>query len=460
MEERRFDELTRVLGAARSRRQVLKGVLGGAAALLLGRGMAPAVADAAPAEVCNRAQCRSEVHQLFLICAKNCGALSGRHGYGHNEDAACTIACATQLAIGIRDCAQNATGCFDNGPCCDHHCVSFETDPMNCGGCGNVCSPGHDCVEGHCQCGDNGTMCNNECVDTQIDSRHCGNCATQCKTCESCAGGVCGPVECGTGKTCCNDQCVDDCPPGQQRDPATCQCSPCFGQADGTTCGTNEVCCQQGCFSNQCPTGKSFNYGTCGCVCDAVTCPTGQLQDPDTCQCVNFCANVTCPECQSCDQSSGACVPLTDLTACGTNQVCCGGFCLDSCNEPLCPSGQYACGVTQPYNPNNNNARPAYTCCDTGAPCCGGNGYLYDFCVGSTYEDTYVCCAPGTNQCGTECCDHVTQSCQQAAADSSLHCCPADAGAVLPDGTCCDAGALAFNCAGGWTCCAGGADCC
>src|SRR6185437_3002579 len=184
MEERRFDDLTRVLGAARSRRQVLKAVLGGAAAALLGRVVAPSFAAAAPAEVCNRAQCKAEVNQLFLICNNTCNVLSPRHGYRHQEKLGCVLACVAQKEFGDRDCEHNATGCIDGGPCCNQQCVYFENDRNNCGACDNVCPPGNDCVDGQCQCGDQGTMCNNECVDTQIDKNHCGNCETQCKTCE------------------------------------------------------------------------------------------------------------------------------------------------------------------------------------------------------------------------------------------------------------------------------------
>ncbi len=91
--------------------------------------------------------------------------------------------------------------------------------------------------------------------------------------------------------------------------------------------------------------------------------------------------------------TSGDCVPVADQTPCGSGQVCCSGTCQDSCSGN-CPTGQYTCGVTQPYN-NDNNTRPDSVCCDNGTSCCGGNGYFYEICGGSTYNDQHICCEPG-----------------------------------------------------------------
>jgi hypothetical protein len=264
-------------------------------------------------------------------------------------------------------------------------------------------------------------MCNNECVDTQIDSHHCGNCETQCKTCESCAGGVCGPVECGSGKTCCQDQCVDDCPPGQQRDPATCQCSPCFGQADGTVCGTSEVCCQQACVTNQCTSGKHFDSGSCTCVCDAVGCPNGELQDPDTCQCVNLCATVTCSTCETCDPTSGACEPSTDGTDCGSGNICCQGSCVAG---PTCP------GVCVGL-PMGSPCGPSPYCCSANDQCINPIdvvGYDNHCCLqGEVWCDTLAqCTEPAT------CCQAMSQGvpCGDTLPGNRPNCC-------APSGICC-----------------------
>lgn len=454
-----FDDLTRTLGKAASRRQVLKGLLGGLGAAVLGRSVrghgSSDVALAAPGEVCDRQRCMDDATGLFKICTTDCNALSPRHGYRHQEKLACILGCTTAYEIEKYECQHNATGCMGNNACCDQQCVVIETDPKNCGSCGNVCPEGSTCIGGECHCQDGSLLCDGQCVNTRTDPHHCGDCDITCATCQVCRNGQCAPKHCPLGYVCCNDECVPLCPSGDAPDPGTCQCNVCQGQIDGAACDANDaskLCCQQQCVSNECPTGKTFSLDTCRCECSS-TCPPGQLQDPSTCQCQDLCANVTCNECQTCDPTSGDCVQVTDQTSCGSGQVCCGGVCKDSCTGNQCPNGQYACAVTPAYN--SEVVRPDYFCCDNESPCCGGNGYLYDVCQGSTYNGQHVCCAPGTNQCGSDCCDHNTQICLTAAADYSLHCCPAGSGDVLPDGTCCDAGEQAYPCtAGGWACCA------
>jgi hypothetical protein len=273
--------------------------------------------------------------------------------------------------------------------------------------------------------------------------------SAQKKACDCCAGcEECGGAE---DERCCQGVCHDACPEGQQRNPDTCDCDPCYGKDDGETCGVNEVCCQQSCVSNDCPEGKTFSTDSCHCVCEPRECPSGEHQDPITCECVAACTETSCGECQTCDENTGECVTADDQTACGDGQVCCNGFCLDSCDGPLCPDGQFACPVTQPYV-NDNNSRGQFVCCDNGTPCCGGTGYFYDICTGTMTDDTYVCCEYPTNQCGTACCDHEAETCLQAN-DYSLHCCPADSGGVLPNGTCCDADSHVALCIDGPVCC-------
>lgn len=480
MEERRFDDLTRALGRGASRRTLLKGVLG----IAFG-GVLASVGVRLPRALAETPTCNGVPYDPGSQCCEPAGAQT-RYPIAHLDLCPDRVphpghvpsfnGCGPENGFS-RYLIPNRIGPTRNvdfTPACNNHDVCYDT-------CNNVKSdcdeaflrdlqaacaaayPGRGLFDRYMRegCGLNtyiyyGAVSRTSTGTEAYKSAQSGACDC-CSACPDCGGSA--------DERCCNGTCHDACPEGQHRDPETCECSACFGQEDGTTCGTNEVCCQQGCFNNQCPSGKSFDYGSCGCVCDPVTCPDNQLQDPETCECIDFCSGTSCPECQQCDQNSGACVPVADQTACGTDQVCCGGYCLDSCSGPLCPSGQYACGVTTPYNPGNNNQRPAYTCCDNGAPCCGGNGYLYDFCVGSTYDDTYVCCPPGKNQCNAECCDHDTQTCLEAPGGDGLSffCCPADAGAVLPDGTCCDTGLLAVQCgddSGPWVCCANGADCC
>jgi len=108
-------------------------------------------------------------------------------------------------------CADNGYQCssvaivFDSpgsycvaGECCTNNCgdpdgcVDYQTDPENCGGCGDACAPGLGCVAGEC-C----DVCPSQpwiCRDTQSDPESC--CGTNCI-----AFG-------GAGATCVNGQCV------------------------------------------------------------------------------------------------------------------------------------------------------------------------------------------------------------------------------------------------------------
>jgi hypothetical protein len=74
MEERRFDDLTRMLGQGTSRRTVLKGLLGGLAAALVGRSIDAPGAAAANCSVahCMEAAFRESVFYENTTCNSIC----------------------------------------------------------------------------------------------------------------------------------------------------------------------------------------------------------------------------------------------------------------------------------------------------------------------------------------------------------------------------------------------------
>jgi hypothetical protein len=125
---------------------------------------------------------------------------------------------------------------------CGGVCLDLQTDVNNCGACGNVCpeaQPGFDvgCAGGNCffmrepACAEGLSSCNGVCVNRQTDPANCGLCGNVCAAGEICFGGLCAREHrCDTGLTNCNDVCVD-----LLIDPANCGIC-------GHVCAAGEIC--------------------------------------------------------------------------------------------------------------------------------------------------------------------------------------------------------------------------
>jgi hypothetical protein len=122
--------------------------------------------------------------------------------------------------------------CSAGLPPCGDVCPNLSTDPANCGACGVNCA-GNPCIDGVCSlCAAGLTDCGGVCVDLMSDQDRCGSCESGCIYGELCTGGVCQPI-CGPGLSYCNDVCVNT-----ASDPANCGACfvPCEGVCDGGTC--------------------------------------------------------------------------------------------------------------------------------------------------------------------------------------------------------------------------------
>lgn len=146
---------------------------------------------------------------------------------------------------------------------CDGQCANFQTDPLNCGGCGKTCRAGSVCIGGSCKCPARTTKCSGWCVDTKSDSDNCGGCNLPCSGNRKCILGSC---QCPPSFSVCGGQCVN-----YNDDSSNCG-------ACRNACAGGAVCQSSSC---QCPAAKPQtcsgicvdvktdvqNCGTCGTTC-------------------------------------------------------------------------------------------------------------------------------------------------------------------------------------------------
>lgn len=87
---------------------------------------------------------------------------------------------------------------------CEGDDPDLDSDPANCGACGNACDEGQQCSQGACvdACEGDEVACNGTCVDDdsmQDDWDNCGACGHSCQENETCVQGAC---QCDEGSVC------------------------------------------------------------------------------------------------------------------------------------------------------------------------------------------------------------------------------------------------------------------
>ncbi|MBK7863074.1 MAG: hypothetical protein IPJ65_31585 [Archangiaceae bacterium] len=377
-------------------------------------------------------------------CGHGCGAgqicLSGT----------CTapVNCATSLAD---------TSCLLDagvvGRCCGGACGSpnYQTDPENCGGCGQRCPVGNLCSAGQCRAGDGGT---GFCTSTTV----CPTGTSCSSVLQKCVTDTCGPADqaspCsgpptsnGASRACCGSTCTDlnadsnncsacghHCSAGTFCNNGVCRASPtCTVSNSGADCpapgGGVGQCCGTACVNRGTDTQ---NCGACGASCAAGhVCRNGNCTWPDggfgSCL-----TGVGCPSGTVCENNK--CLPLTCApgssgAACGfgrgvgasqyftTTGTCCNGACVDfkqdpqncaacgaSCTSGLCVTGSVSGG------PGGSSCleQPASTCplscppdmfCTTGGCKSRSCSFSGGSCLSSSGQ-TGTCCSQGfSNTC-------------------------------------------------------------
>jgi hypothetical protein len=130
---------------------------------------------------------------------------------------------------------------------CSGTCTDTQTDPYNCGMCGNSCQGGSGCTNGMCAaptCSSGETLCGSTCTNTQTDSNNCGTCNTVCANGSTCSSGMCttsgGTCGAPTG-TCSHSLCSAGGPLADGCDPNGCTFSMCD---EDSSWDLDPYCCQ------------------------------------------------------------------------------------------------------------------------------------------------------------------------------------------------------------------------
>jgi hypothetical protein len=417
MTDDRFDDLTRVLGRASTRRGVFKGLIAAAVGGVLARaGGGDAAARARVKMACSRLR-------------QPCSTAKGTPG---------SLICCPHLACDSDHtcCTPTNVSCLDDGQCC-----AGDICRPNPHGLGNRCLPpgavGAQCVE------DTDCAGGLACDPTGVCLSVLGN---PCHSDDDCGSGFCDPytlvcVACQTaGVTCIANS---DCCSGICDDYIGACASGCL--VDGAGCAESSDCCSGYCdpYSQTCTqhctaTGYicSANAECCSAICDDYTglCIGSCLAYGVACaESADCCAGLTCvgnvcltnnggpclddPECASgvCDEYTGLCIGsclafgshCAETNDCCSGLTCVGSVCLTQDGAPCADDPECASGICDEYTGLCIGSCLALNsqCAESG-DCCTGLACAGNVCLTS---DGGIC--TDDPQCVSGLCDEYTGTC-------------------------------------------------
>jgi hypothetical protein len=299
--------------------------------------------------------------------------------------------------------------------------ANTQSDPNNCGACGNACQAGQVCTGGVCGCGPGQTLCGGTCVNTLNDPLNCGACGTSCGA-GVCDGGVC-TLTCEVTKRDCDNNLANGCEVDITIDPNNCG-------GCGLTCGAGQSCVAGACTGGQqlWPNGSPCASGF---ACQSGFCTDG------------FCCNQAC---------GGTCQACAGVLTGGVNGAC-GAILANTDPKDQCAATpQFTCGTTGVCNGAGAcTLWPSGTQC-VGPQCFGGTQFAASMCngAGNCVQGTAQSCNPyvcGPTQCKTSC--STNADCTSGYVCSAGACVPAQ-----PNGAACGSPSdcLSAFCAGGVCC--------
>jgi hypothetical protein len=471
---------------------------------------------------CDAGKC----HLSGSACAAGWGDCDGNaeNGCEANLTVADTCGACDHTCSGSKNkCAKGADGyaCVSSCPdtaavaCTLSSCVDVQTDPNDCGDCGNSCAPAlhaqPSCDKGVCgtTCNAGYTACDGVCVDLNGDAAHCGTCKNACDAGKACTAGTCacaaGTHDCGgacassAATATCGTSCTAcTAPPGGSVRCDGTKCVPgCLGtanlcggacvdeQIDGANCGACGMRCAtpRTCQAGKClcPAGQHDCNGTCvsntavatcGAACTPCAPPPGGSATCDGAKCGSSCgAGLT--------NCSGACVnEQTDSSNCGACAKACTNGKVCSAGGCVCPAGKHDCNGTCADNtavatcgtscspcptPTNGSATCDGTKCSPA--CAAGLGLCTNACVNEQTDSAncgmcgMACTGPRTCQTGKCVCPSGQHDCNGACvSNSAVSSCGASCTAcAVPSGgsATCDGTKCGQTCSAGQSVCSG-----
>ncbi len=371
------------------------------------------------------------------------------------------------------------------GTCCGEQCVDLNQSTPNCGACGNPCPSGEFCNQGYCYpdpvcsssfsstvCpldgGGLGACCAAGCADFSADPVNCGGCGNVCPEASLCQGGAC--VEVDGGPTTCA---TSTCPSGTGCVASSGFCLPTTCTLGGAQCATggggSGTCCNGACVEAY---DTNANCGYCGNACFGGTFCAGYY-----CTAVVTCSMSTSSEACPLDGGIGNCcsngcaATLHDSENCGgcglicpLGSTCRSGYCsTDAGSYPYCFAGTSSC---PPGSGCDSSGRCLTTTCPVdGNPCIDDGGTDGTCCGGgcsNLLTDSTNCGACGA-ACdgGLFCTEGACQPIPTCSAQSVGALCPLGSGAT---GSCCPSGCTTtatdpLNCGGCGLVCPTGSSC-